>query len=139
MNKPILALLVAGSLVMSLPAWSASSFDDVQQRATSGDAKAQLELGYRYFQGNETVKDLDQALRWFQRAAQQGYTPAGYVMGLRYAKGEGVTQDYAQAAQWYQKAAVKGLPQAQQNLAVLYRKGGCPEGGGAGGGIATRR
>lgn len=82
MNKPILALLVAGSLVMSLPAWSASSFNDVQQRAKSGDAKAQLELGYRYFQGNETVKDLDQALRWFQRAAQQGYTPAEYVMGL---------------------------------------------------------
>ncbi len=31
MNKLILALLVAGSLAMSLPAWSASSFNDVQQ------------------------------------------------------------------------------------------------------------
>lgn len=121
MKKSIFALLLVGMLIISSPTWSASSFNDVQQRAESGDAKAQLELGYRYFQGNETARDVEKALRWFQRAAQQGYTPAEYVMGLRYANGEGVAQDYAQAAQWYRKAAVKGLPQAQQNLAVLYQ------------------
>lgn len=74
MNKSIFALLLVGMLTISSPTWSASSFNDVQQRAESGDAKAQLELGYRYFQGNETARDVEKALRWFQRAAQQGYS-----------------------------------------------------------------
>ena len=52
MKKSIFALLLVGMLIISSPTWSASSFNDVQQRAESGDAKAQLELGYRYFQGN---------------------------------------------------------------------------------------
>lgn len=82
-----------------------------------------MELGYRYFQGNETTKDLTQAMDWFRRAAEQGYTPAEYVLGLRYMNGEGVPQDYAQAVIWYKKAALKGLPQAQQNLGVMYHEG----------------
>ena len=104
MKKSLLAVMLTGLFALvSLPALGNTNLEQLKQKAERGEAKSQLELGYRYFHGNETTKDLTQAIDWFRRAAEQGYTPAEYVLGLRYMNGEGVPQDYAQAVIWYKK------------------------------------
>ena len=44
-------------------------------------------------------------MKWYRKAADQGFAGAQYQIGLLYEKGRGVQQDIAQARTWYQKAA----------------------------------
>ena len=48
----------------------------VARRAEAGDAEAQYKLGMSYLRGDGVEKDLVEAARWFQRAAEGGYEPA---------------------------------------------------------------
>jgi uncharacterized protein len=62
-------------------------------------------------------------VKWFRKAAEQGYANAQHNLGYMYHSGKGVTQDYAEAVKWYRKAADQGLAIAQTNLGVKYAKG----------------
>lgn len=44
--------------------------------ATQGNEEAQYALGYMYYYGQGTEKNLDLARGWFRQASAQGYTPA---------------------------------------------------------------
>jgi TPR repeat protein len=90
--------------------------------ANSGDAKAQFEIGNRFYWGQRgTGKDYAQALSWYSKAAEQGSAQAESILGNMYFKGEGVQRDFAQALIWYQKAADQGDAVAQGNLGNLYQ------------------
>src|SRR5438132_5977957 len=41
-------------------------------RAEQGDAKAQSDLGHKYFHGNGVPQDYAEAARWYRKAADQG-------------------------------------------------------------------
>ena len=49
---------------------------DLSERAAKGDAGAQYLLGYRLRRGHGIAKDVNEAVRLFQRAADQGHAPA---------------------------------------------------------------
>ena len=40
-----------------------------------GDAEAQYNLGVMYDNGQGVVKDKDEAVNWYRRAAEQGHAP----------------------------------------------------------------
>ena len=61
--------------------------------AKRGDALAQLNVGVAYDTGHGVEKDLEQALSWYRKAAEQGYAKAQYNLGLNYYIGKGVTQN----------------------------------------------
>jgi len=46
-----------------------------------------------------------EAMRWYRKAADQGYATAQYSVGLGYRDGDGVPQDIAEAMAWFHKAA----------------------------------
>ena len=46
-----------------------------------------------------------EALRWYRKAAEQGYASAQNNLGLMYRNGEGVPQDYVEAHKWFNLAA----------------------------------
>ncbi|WP_419591592.1 tetratricopeptide repeat protein, partial [Thiolapillus sp.] len=75
-------------------------------------------LGVMYAEGQGVRQDLKEAVKWYRRAAEQGYALAQYNLGLMYANGRGVRQDFKEAVKWYQKAAEQGLPKAQVNLGL---------------------
>lgn len=52
------------------------SIDDILQKSKDGNAEAQYELGNCYFNGNDVKKDISQALKWYQKAAEQGHPQA---------------------------------------------------------------
>ena len=66
---------------------------------------------------------MKEAVRWYRKAAEQGYARAQFNLGLRYDHGQGVPQDVGQAMSWYRKAAEQNLPAAQHNLALCYELG----------------
>ena len=68
------------------------------------------------------------ALKWYQKTADEGNAIAQYNLGLMYAKGEGVDQNDAEALKWFRLAAEQGSAVAQYNLGIMYRDGrGIPQ------------
>ena len=53
-------------------------------------------------------QDGEKAVKWFQKAADQGLAVAQHILGLMYANGMGVPQDYIVAHMWYNLAGAQG-------------------------------
>ena len=73
-----------------------------------------------YFFGFGVPRDKKEAMKWYRKAAEQGYADAQFNISKMYYKGDGVSQDYAEAAKWYRKAAEQGHDWAQYNLGWMY-------------------
>ena len=64
-----------------------------------------------------------EAVAWYTKAANRGYTAAMYNLAVSYDEGEGTAQDPAQANHWYRKAAEQGRSSAMWNLAINLDEG----------------
>jgi TPR repeat protein len=76
-----------------------------------------------YGTGEGVVQDFAEALKWYRKAAEQGYAQAQHNLGVMYKDGTGVVQDYAEAVKWWRKAADQKYAQSQNNLGVMYEDG----------------
>lgn len=91
-------------------------------------AYAQNYLGYMYLNSQGVAQDYNQAMTWFQKAANKGNPSAQNNLGWMYLNSKGVAQDYNQAMTWLQKAANQGNPNAQNSLGWMYFYGkGVPQ------------
>lgn len=93
----------------------------------SNDATAQFYVGLMYYNEEgiaENYENMTQhykdALPWFQKAADQGFSAAQTYLGVMYFGGQGIPLSYRKAADWYQKAAEQGDAAAQSNLGLMY-------------------
>ena len=74
------------------------------------------------------TQDYAEILKWYRKAAEQGYARAQHNLGMMYRDGEGVPRDYAEALKWFSKAAVQGDARAQASLGIMYTIGsGVPQ------------
>ena len=99
------------------------SFEKIKMRAEDGNAPAQFKLGIMYFKGQEVTQNYREALKWFQRAAEQKLPEAQYNTGLMYYEGKGVSQNFTEALKWFGKAANQNNAKAQYNLGVMFSLG----------------
>ena len=83
----------------------------------------QNRLGNMYEFGEGVERDYAEAVKWYRRAAEQGYALGQYCLGDMYDNGKGVTQNYAEAMKWYRKAADQGNTSAQCSIGLLYEFG----------------
>ena len=95
----------------------------LRNAAGQGDPAAAYEVAVRYAEGRGVPQSLEQAARWFDRAAKHGLAPAQYRLGSLYEKGQGTKKDPQTARRLYLAAAEKGNAKAMHNLAVLYAEG----------------
>jgi TPR repeat protein len=58
--------------------------------AGRSDARAQFNLGRRYAVGEGVVQDHAEAVKWYRKAAEQGYPAAQNDLGWMYQNGRGV-------------------------------------------------
>ena len=73
-------------------------------------------------------ENIDDRIKRYRIAAEQGDAEAQNNLGDCYYNGDGVPQDYAEAVKWYRKAAEQGNAAAQNTLGVCYYKGqGVPQ------------
>ena len=100
----------------------------IRDRAASGNAEAQYNLGLLYDSGQGVPQDYAQEATWYRKAAEQGNANAQTALGSMYVNGQGVPQNNAQAAAWWRKAADQGNADGQFGLGLLYDHGsGVPQ------------
>ena len=87
-------------------------------------ADAQYELGDCYYFGVGVEQNLEEAVKWYTKSAEQGNASAQTNLGDAYTFGEGVDADRAEAVRWYLKAAKQGDARAQYALGDCYYFGG---------------
>jgi hypothetical protein len=94
-------------------------FERWAQKAEQCDPEAQELLGLTFSKSSAT---WNEAVKWFKKAAEQGYAPAQFELGIRYEYGEGVLQDFVLAHMWYNISASKGYSKARSALSELTEK-----------------
>ncbi len=95
----------------------------LRMAALAGNPAAEYEVGLRYAEGQGVPRNLEEAARWFERAAAQDVALAQYRLGSLYEKGQGIKKDLEKARRLYQSASDKGNAKAMHNLAVLHAEG----------------
>jgi uncharacterized protein len=90
--------------------------------ADQGNARAQLNLGFMYENGQGVPQDYADAVRWYRLAAEQGDDIAQANLGTMYGLGRGVPQDYVTAHMWYNIAAANGNRTAADNRDIVVRR-----------------
>lgn len=80
-------------------------------------------LGQLYENGQGTIKNNEEAVKWYTAAAGYGHVNAQFTLGLKYANGDGIPQDNKKALKWWIKAAEQGDIFAQSNLGLMYQFG----------------
>jgi TPR repeat protein len=88
-------------------------------RAKNGDTRAQLDLAYRYRDGNGVKRDYAEAMRWAHPVADRGNPDAMDFVGWMYFEGLGVKPSPEIAAGYFKAAAAKS-PSAAWNLGQCY-------------------
>jgi localization factor PodJL len=91
--------------------------------AAAGDRSAEYEIAMRYAEGRDVARNMAEAVRWLERAANMGFVPAQFRLASLYEKGDGVKKNIVTARKLYVTAAEKGHAKAMHNLAVLYAEG----------------
>ena len=112
-------------LCSASPAY-ADTIDIAQLRANaeSGNAAAQIDLAHAYHDGTDGLKPNDEeAVKWFEKAAQQGDLDGQYNLAIAYYHGFGVKKNLIEAVKWFTKAADQGYAGAQYILASAYQNG----------------
>ena len=98
------------------------------EKAVSGDAAAQCNLGWCYYNGQGVPQSYEKAVYWDTKAEEQGDAGAQYNLGRCYESGQGAPKNYEKAVYWYTKSAEQGYARAQCNLGVCYKNGqGVPQ------------
>ncbi len=101
-----------------------SGVEALRKAANLGYAPAEFYLAKLYEDGQAGLtKDLGEARRWTQRAAEAGDRKAMHNLALYYFEGTGGQKNLTQAAQWFRRAADLGLVDSQYNLGRLYEEG----------------
>ncbi len=110
----------AGNSADTLPA---SIGPQLRTAAGQGNHGAEYEIANRYAEGRGVPRNMEEAVRWLDRAARSGFAPAQFRLAGIYEKGEGVRKDLQAARRLYQAAAERGHAKAMHNLAVLHAEG----------------
>lgn len=62
-------------------------------------------------------------MKWYRKAAEQGYAAGEYSLALSYSKGEGMPLDYEKAFELFSKSAQQGYTNAQLYVGNCYAQG----------------
>lgn len=121
LGKAVLLLALLPTVLLSAPAENSINIlkPGLLERARQGNAAAQLEAGFVFFQTNNPVR----AAYWFNAAAQQNLPEAQYNLGRCFMAGCGVRQNTQTAFEWFTRAAAQQLAPAMLECAKLYLSG----------------
>ena len=105
---------------------------DFEQRAVQGDPVAQFCLAFMYKHGKGIVPNIEKAIEWYTKAAEQGYAPAQNDLGVMHeligarallsGEEQGI-EILATALRWFHDAANQGNPVAQFNASSMCKIG----------------
>ena len=113
---------LSGPYVTQLP--DSQVMSRVRQLAERGEIEAEFYLGNLLANGQFTVKDDGEAVRWFRKAAEQGARRAQNSLGVMYAERTGRCRRTTQRRlRGIARPPTRGTPIAQNNLGWMYANG----------------
>ena len=123
-----ISFVISFLLTMSVtPTFAQGNLDERRSLAEQGDAKVQFELGQAYHYGIGVDRDLSEAIRWYEMAANQDDAAAMFELGSLVYRGfdpadksPEAVQAAASSIEWYHKASGLGSAQAQSTIGLLY-------------------
>jgi len=75
-----------------------------------------------YDNGEGVAKDEAEAVKWYRKAADQGFANAQFNLGYMYANGRGVVKDEVEAYKWYLLAGAQGDEDAKKEIERIEGK-----------------
>lgn len=99
--------LLAACLILTSPATAqkAPPFALTLEKAQKGDLKAMYNLALMYETGTGTKKNIDEAVDWYERSADQNFVPSQYRLGDLYESGVVPGRDVRWACLWFTVSA----------------------------------
>lgn len=117
----IISLLV--SISVNSKSYRELSFEELNASAKNDDVVAMGFLAENYEKGHGVEADLDKALMWYKKAAEQNYAPAQYNFAVLLGQDVSLQQDLPQSFFWAEKAAEQNNILAQFLVASYYAQG----------------
>lgn len=74
--------------------------EDIVELANHGNAEAEYELGYRFYNGLDVEQNRSEARKWFLKASGKGIADAALAAAETYYWGRGVRRD-REKSQWF--------------------------------------
>lgn len=90
--------------------------------AKQGDPDAQFDIAERYYKGRGVEKSLDDAVVWYQRAANAGHDRAQCTLAMLVFIGRGVDPDPAEAWKWMRLALNQKDVRADELAPSIHKK-----------------
>ena len=101
-----------------------AEFNKIRSLAEKGDSEAQCKLAEFYDWGDHVTLNEQEAVKWYMKAAEQGYARAQTNIADRYYLGNrGLPEDYKEAVKWYRRASEQGSDWALARLGLCYERG----------------
>lgn len=122
-DKELAIIFRCHSLHSSAYSLPAGFLVEIESRANTGSAIAQMILGYMYYCGKGAPKNSSKAIEWLKLSAKQGNVQAQNVLGNHYLYGAETDKNEKEGIAWFRKAAEQRFPAAQCNLAYAYLTG----------------
>lgn len=91
--------------------------------ARQEDAERQYRRAVEFEEGSGRPQDLEEALKWYRKAAAQGHRDALFTLGMVYVEGRGVRQNNGEAVIYFRQAAELQHPRAHYNLGIMLETG----------------
>lgn len=105
----------------------AQRFAGTLEQAETGDVDAQVSVATAYRHGLGVEKNLSEAMRWYEAAAEQSSPEAMYELGTILHQSyppEDTSEDAraaaAQSVEWFNRSARSGFAPAQGTLGLVY-------------------
>lgn len=106
-------------ILSTMPLAAATLIDEILVKAESGDPYAQTTLGVCYELGQDLPKNLELAIKWYEKAAEHGWPGALVRLGRCYAEGIGVSKNLQKAAAlWLQAARMNARPRSTEDISI---------------------
>jgi TPR repeat protein len=97
--------------------------ETILRLAQQGQVYQQNQLGIASALALGPDYNTNEALKWFQKAALNGYAPAQVNLAVMYANGWGTPRNYGAAFEWLKAASEQHYARADYNLGLLYMQG----------------
>lgn len=111
---PVLGFLLAGAAA----AQTSPGLEALKKIALEGDTTAMVGVGLAYAQGKLAPRDMAEAMRWYQMAAEKGDPDGMSRLGMALLQA-GKTHE-PEGLTWIRKAAEAGIPESQAALGIEY-------------------
>lgn len=91
--------------------------------AEHGDVDCMYATGEICVEGQNGVRDGENAVKWFRLAAERGQADAPFMLGRLHEEGTLVAQNLEEAARWYRMGAEKGHEECRYRLGKMLLEG----------------